>query len=152
MTLPIHDERCPRGFEERLLSGYLDQVLPQGERQRVRLHLETCESCRELLATLEGLRAAARSTEFQVPADEQWNEAPRTGGSRWSRGTGWLLVLLWAVAMAGIGILQLLSSGQPWWEKVVVFGGLAGGAFLLLSVLLDRLHDLETDRYRRVQK
>lgn len=152
MTRATMDRGCPHGFDETLVTGYLDRMLTQGDRQRVEIHLQTCASCREVLDTLRSLRTAARSTGFQVPPDHQWKEGPRSRGSRWSRGMGWLLAILWAVVMGAVGLLQIAISGQPLWEKLAIFGGLAGGGFLLLSVLLDRLHDLEGDRYRRVQK
>lgn len=152
MTRATMERGCPQGFDETLVTGYLDRMLTQGDRQRVALHLTTCASCHEVFDTLRSLRTVARSTDFQVPPDHQWKETPRTRGSRWSRATGWLLAIVWAVVMGAIGLLQLGSSGQPWWEKLAVFGGLAGGGFLLLSVLLDRLHDLDRDRYRGVQK
>jgi anti-sigma factor RsiW len=145
-----HD--CPRAFDEELLTGYLDGMLAQGERQRVELHLEDCASCRELFAQLEAVRSAARATSFRLPLDLQWRETPRHAPSRALRGAGWLLLVAWLLATAGFALVQIASSGEPLWEKLLVFGGLSGAGLLLVSVLLDRLHDLKTDRYRRVLK
>lgn len=143
---------CGRRFGEELLSGYLDGALTQRERQRVSLHLESCPDCRRELAELGALRSAARGTAFTLPADEEWPELPRTAGSRALRLGGWTVVVLWLVAVAAIGLVELLRSSAPAWERVALAGGVAGFALLLLSVLLDRLHDLRFDRYRRVQK
>jgi predicted anti-sigma-YlaC factor YlaD len=118
----------------------------------VDLHLESCSSCRSLFDTMTAVRGAARETRFAVPPDEQWQERPRTTGSRWVRNVGWSLLAVWAVTLGGFLLFQLASSGEPLWEKVAVLGGLGAAGILLVSVLLDRLHDLPTDRYRGVQK
>jgi predicted anti-sigma-YlaC factor YlaD len=143
---------CGRRFGEELLSGYLDGALTQRERQRVSLHLESCPDCRRELAELGAVRSAARGTAFALPADEEWGELPRTAGSRALRLGGWALVGLWLAVVLGSGVVELLRSAAPAWERVAIAGAVAGFALLLLSVLLDRLHDLRHDRYRRVEK
>jgi len=143
---------CGRRFDEELLSGYLDGALTQGERQRVRLHLEDCPACRAELAEMTDLREAAMSTRFALPADDQWNEAPRGAVSRLSRGTGWLLVVVWIVAVAGFALWELATGPASLVEKLLVFAGLSGAALLFVSVLVDRLRTWPVDRYRRVPK
>jgi hypothetical protein len=51
-----------------------------------------------------------------------------------------------------VAVVQLLRSGAPAWEQLLIAGGVGGFVLLLLSALLDRLQQLGTDRYRRVQK
>ena len=143
---------CGRRFDEELLSGYLDGALTQGDRQQVALHLEGCDACRAEVADLSALRAVARGTAFALPSDEQWGELPRTAGSRVLRLGGWTLVLVWLAVVLGCGLVELTRSSVLAWERVAVAGAVAGFALLLLSVLLDRVHDLRHDRYRRVQK
>ena len=92
------------------------------------------------------------TTRFQVPADDQWNEAPRGLVSKLSFGVGWTLLLAWAVGMLGLVVGTIWQGGMPWTVKLLLFGGLSGGALLLLSVLIDRLKILGRDPYRRVQK
>ena len=143
---------CDRRFDESLLSGYIDRALTQAERQQVELHLETCAECRAFVGEMDAVRAAARTSTFVLPADEQWNELPRTGGSRALRLGGWLALVLWAALLSGGGTVALVTSTVPVWEKLAIAGGVGALALLLLSVLLDRLRDLRHDRYRRVQK
>ncbi len=143
---------CGRRFDDELLSGYLDAALTQSERQRVALHLESCAACRDELAELAVVRAAARGTAFALPADGEWGELPRSSGSRLLRLGGWTMVGLWMAIVASCGAVELAHASVPTWERVAVAGGVAGFVLLLLSVLLDRLHDLRHDRYRRVQK
>ena len=143
---------CGRRFGEELLSGYLDGALTQRERQRVSLHLEGCPDCRRELAELGALRSAARGTAFAFPADEEWGELPRTAGSRALRLGGWTLVVVWLAVVIGSGVVELMRSAVPGWGRVAIAASVAGFALLLLSVLLDRLHDLRYDRYRKVRR
>lgn len=143
---------CGRRFPEELLSGYLDRALTQGERQRVRIHLEDCAACRAELAELAALRETAMTTEFVVPADDQWDERPRGSLSSVLRGGGWLLVVAWILAVAGYAAWEVATGPEGPLVKLFVFGGASGAALLFLSVLVDRLRALPIDRYRRVEK
>lgn len=143
---------CGRRFAPELLSGYLDGALTQGDEQRVRLHLEDCPLCRAELAELTSLREVTMSTEFPVPPDDQWDESPRGAVSRWSRRTGWLFVIVWALGVAAFVLYELATGPEGLLEKVLVFGGIFGFALLFLSILLDRLRALPGDRYREVKK
>ncbi|HEX2253197.1 MAG TPA: zf-HC2 domain-containing protein [Thermoanaerobaculia bacterium] len=149
---PRPDAPCGRRFPEELLSGFLDGVLTQSDQQRVRLHLEDCPSCRAQVAELAGLREAALTTRFVLPADDQWDERPRTGWSRLARRTGFTLLVLWFLAVAAAGLWGLATGPASVLEKVMVLGGLAAAALLFASVLADRLRTLPGDRYRGVQK
>lgn len=143
---------CERPFDEELVSGYLDGALPQGQAQRVRLHLEDCGECRKLHREIQTLRQTARSTRFETPGDDEWPELPRTRPSLWSRFAGWTLLIGWAVAVAVFALWRFLAhAGDP--LQVFLVLGLPGALLLLfLSVLFDRLRDLKTDRYRGVQR
>ena len=65
-------QACRTGFDETLLSGYVDSELTQADQQRVRLHLEECRVCRSLMEDLLKMRQAAMSTPFPIPLDEEW--------------------------------------------------------------------------------
>ena len=56
-----------------LLSEYLDDALEHDRRERVRRHLERCQSCRALLRTLEATVALAG----QLPSSRLPDEAKR---------------------------------------------------------------------------
>ena len=143
---------CGRPFEEALLSGYIDGVLTQGDEQRVRVHLEDCAECGEKVSAIRALREATMTTQFDVPADDQWSEAPRTDGSVSALRVGWVLVVLWAVGSTGYGLYEFATAEGPIFWKLVAFAGIAGFALLLLSVLLDRVATWKDDPYRQVRK
>ena len=145
-------EPCGRTFDGALLSGFLDGALTQADEQRVRVHLEDCETCRVQVEQMRRFREVIMSTQFEVPPDDQWSEQPRSAASRLSFGAGWTIVAVWALALVGYAAWELWTSDEPLVGKLIVFGGWTGLGLLLLGVLLDRLKAMKTDRYREVEK
>lgn len=143
---------CTRPFDEALLSGYLDDALTQGDEQRVRLHLETCAACRAEVGEMRLLRESARATRFRVPLDTDWPELPKTAASRFGRSAGWVLVVAWLIVTAGIALWRAVADAGDPLEVFLVLGLPGGFVLLFASVLLDRLRELKTDRYRGVQR
>ena len=145
-------EPCGRTFDGALLSGFLDDALTQADEQRVRVHLEDCETCRVQVEQMRRFREVIMSTQFEVPPDDQWSEQPRSAASRLSFGAGWTIVAVWALALVGYAAWELWTSDEPLVGKLIVFGGWTGLGLLFLGVLLDRLKALKADRYREVEK
>lgn len=143
---------CQRPFPEELLTGYLDHALTQGEEQHVRLHLESCTLCRQLIDDMSALREAAASTDFATPAEDEWDELPKTAASGASRRLGWLILCTWAIALIAFVAWNVATSPGAWTEKALVFGSATGLSLLLLSAFLDRRRTLRTDRYTRVRR
>ena len=143
---------CRPAFDESLLSGYVDGELTQADSQRVRLHLEECPTCRALVGDLQQIREAAMTTHFPVPSEDEWREAPRSPESLWIRRLGWVLVAAWMLGAGWLVVHGLIEGSAAWYEKALVAILVSGGILLLLSVLLDRLRALKTDRYGRVEK
>ena len=54
------------------LSGYLDGDLKGSERALLEAHLERCEDCQEMLASLRRVVMRARSLEDRPPAADLW--------------------------------------------------------------------------------
>ncbi len=148
----MSEESRRRGFDEALLSGYLDGELTQAEEQRVRIHLEDHPDARALLDEMRQTREATMTTRLKVPEDVQWDERPRGPFSLFSRRLGWLMIIAWAVAVAAYGMWQFFTSPDNLVEKLVAASAVSGFGLLFLSVFLDRLRDARTDRYRRVEK
>ena len=144
--------QCRDDFDQALLSGYLDDVLTQQDTQRVRLHLESCTSCSHLVKEMKTTREATMTSTFATPPDDQWDERPRGGLSRLSFGLGWAILIVWFVAITGFTLGQLWSGPESLTEKLLIFSALAAITLLLLSVLIDRLKRLGSDRYRRIEK
>lgn len=144
--------RRNRPIDEAALSGYLDGALPQTEAQRIRVLLEDDEALRSLYDDMVVMREAAGSTRFVEPPDDAWPETPKTRSSWLTRSLGWVILTAWLVVVSVYALWRFLSqTGDPL-EIFLVLG--LPGAFVLLfaSVLLDRIRDLKTDRYRGVRR
>ena len=143
---------CQSDFEEAFLSGYIDRALTQQNRQKVRLHLEDCSSCRSWVGQMETIRSASLDTPFPTPTDQQWSEIPSSRTSSLIRNMGWVVFCSWFLAVLVFGLWEFTRSDADLWEKALVFAGFSGCSLLFISVLADRLHHLKTDRYRSVHK
>lgn len=139
-------------FDEALLSGYLDGELSQAQAQRVRIHLEDDAKARALLKELRQMRQATMSTRFPVPSDDHWDERPRGLPSRLSRYFGLGTMAIWLVSIAVFALWMMARSSGHWSVPLFLFGGMAGLGLVMLSVVLDRLRTLRSDRYRKVRK
>ncbi len=148
----MRDDGRRRGFDEALLSGYLDGELTQAEAQRVRIHLEDHPEARALLDEMRRTREATMTTRLKVPDDVQWDERPRGPLSLFSRRLGWLLLIAWAVGVTAYGLWQFFTAPEHLAEKLAATSAASGLALLFVSVLVDRVRDARTDRYRRVLK
>ena len=146
------NQLCQPTFDESMLSGYVDAELTQADNQRVQVHLEECPTCRALVKDLQQIREAAMTTPFPVPSDDEWKEAPRSPGSLWIRRLGWVLVLGWMLGALGLAVLGFIQGSAAWYEKALIAALVGGGLLLFVSVLIDRLKALKSDRYGRVQK
>ena len=141
------------GFDEALISGYLDGELTQGDEQRVRLHLEDCAECRFVADELRKLREVTMNTEFQVPEDTQWDETPRGAISRFLHNFGWLIAGLWVVGIAVYLVWQIATDSESLqFEGVLGFALLLAFGLVILSALVDRLKTRKNDPYRKVLK
>jgi len=145
-------ERCARTFDEALLSGYVDGELTQADEQLVRVHIEDCAACRTQVKEMQQLREVTMSSRFNVPAEDQWSEAPRGTASRLAFGLGWTFVIVWASIVGGYALWEFWRSDGPTGAKLLAFAPVSGAVLLFLSVLIDRLKAMRTDPYRRVQK
>jgi predicted anti-sigma-YlaC factor YlaD len=148
-TMP---EACGRRFDEALLSGFVDGALTQADEQRVRVHVEDCAACRMEVEGMLRLREVTMSSQFRTPADDQWSEVPRGRVSALSFGVGWLVIVVYLAGITAFGLWQFWTSDEPILGKLVAVAVPTGIALLFLSVLIDRLKAMRTDRYRRVQK
>lgn len=134
------------------LSGYVDGELTQQERQRVEIHCSDCRECESSLAELQALRARIGKSRLSELGQDVWRERMDDSFVKTSRNIGWLLLIGFALAVAGIGVFALfLDSGMKLGEKLLLGGGYLGLALLFFSVLRQRLIERKTDKYKDVE-
>ncbi len=141
------------GFDETLISGYLDGELTQGDTQRVRLHLEDCAECRDMAGELRRFKEATMTTEFHVPEDTQWDETPRNAASRVLQDSGWAIAIAWVVGIVAYLVWQIANDAESIrFEAMLGFAILLAFGLIIISALIDRLKTRKTDPYRKVEK
>ena len=135
------------------LTGYLDGELTQQQRQRVRVHIETCPRCEATLEELREARDATGRLELERPSNQEWELIMSSILENRTQHLGWLILIIWAAALAAYGLYGLaVAPDEPLIGKVLVFGLLAGLALLFVSVLARRVREGRTDRYKEVVK
>lgn len=136
-----------------LLSGFIDGELPQQDRQRVQIHIDSCEKCSADVDELRLLRQTVGKARLSSLDDDVWRETMDDTMVKASRGIGWLLVVGAVLLGAGLGVYELVTSpsSMSLLEKLIV-GGIYGGMLLIfISVLRQRLIERKTDRYKGVE-
>lgn len=138
---------------EVLLSGYLDGELTQQERQKVGVYLERDERYREILAELERVKTETERLHYEEPSSGDWKTMEKSLVQDVSRGLGWIILSIWAVALTSYGLWELAAApDEPLIGKLLVFGFFLGVALLFCSVLTQRIHESRTDKYKGVYK
>ncbi|MHC4997014.1 MAG: zf-HC2 domain-containing protein [Planctomycetota bacterium] len=137
--------------DKQLITGYLDGELTQGDRQRVELQIESCDSCRRTFDDLTQLRDDVASLTFGRMEPEEWSEIMDSVTVKTSRWLGWALYIGGAVLLIAFATYQFFISDE---EPIVLigFGALYLGLFFLfVSVLRQRMIASKTDKYKDVQ-
>lgn len=95
-----------------LLSDYLDDELPAGERSALDAHLAACAACREVLTEL----AMIRDTAAELPSIDSVPDADMWAGvaARIARPAPRTISLSWMQAAAAGLVLALLSGAGVW--------------------------------------
>jgi len=138
---------------EPYLSGYLDSELIQQEAQRVEIHLSECSHCRRVLSQLSEVQKATGQIPVKQPSREEWAKMEGHILSRMTRGLGWLIIIVWSTVTLAYSLFQYaLSPADPLFHKILVFGLFLGIALLFFSVLIERVRESRTDRYKGVLK
>ena len=135
-----------------LLSGFVDGELTQQERQRIKLHCEQCDECRQNLAEFRALRDRIGKARLSDVGEDKWRETMNDMTVQTSRGIGWLLFIAGILAVTGIALYQfIVEPGMPTWMKLILVAIYGGLAVLLFSVLRQRLIERKTDKYKDVE-
>lgn len=135
-----------------MLSGYLDNELTQGDRQRVELHLESCSKCRHAVEELSRLQTAVGELSFDEMSQQDWREIMDKVTVQASRGTGWVLYVVGLIVICGYSAFAFFSDDTvPALIKSGIAAVLGGLILLFVSVLRERMVDRRTDKYEDVR-
>ena len=141
-----------KGHVGDMLSGYLDRELTQQQRQKVDVHCETCEHCRQELAELQEMRQRVGNARLSNMNEDMWRENMKDVTVRTSRGIGWLLFVGSLLVLGAIGVYEfVIDSSVSTFMKFLISSMYLGLAALFMSVLRQRLIERKTDKYKDVE-
>lgn len=128
---------------------YLDNELSRDHRTRVESALAQSTELQRELAIFRAMREDLRS----LPLDA------RSGRSVWggvqhrlSRPVGWVLLVAGFVLWAGYGAWVFFTTPSNPVEKLAVGALAVGFLILLVSAILDRMHEWRDDPYRDIER
>lgn len=136
-----------------LISGYLDEELVQGDRQKVEVHLRSCSSCRQVFDDMKKLRDAVSKSSVEVELSKEqleliMNDLPAKAAS----GIGWIFLITGVLFLIGFATWHFAIDDEiPMLVKLAVCGTGFGLVSLFVSVFRQRMLAMKTDRYKDVQ-
>jgi hypothetical protein len=97
------------------------------------------------------------SMSFREPPPEVWGQYWVSVYNRLERGIGWILVSIGTVVVVGYGAWHatlsfFADSGIPWFIKLAIMAITIGGAFLVVSVLREKLFTYRRDPYKEIER
>ncbi len=140
-----------------LLMGYLDNELSDEQRQRFEEHLAGCGECAGELEEFKKLKAITDEVTLVEPEDRMWQEYWGSIYNRIERGVGWIILSIAGILLVIYGGFKIIEEliKDPTVGMILKIGLLAliaGLAILFVSVLRERLHFWQKDRYKDVRR
>jgi len=137
---------------EALISGYIDQELSQQKAQRVRLHIESCDKCRNVYQDLLAIRKEMGQLQYPECEEAKLERIMNEPVSKMLGIVGWVLLIIGLIGFMGWQAFTFYTQpAVPTWAKIGVLLIELGVLGLFLSVLRQRLIARKTDKYRNVK-
>lgn len=138
---------------ERLLILYIDDEISKEEKEDVESHITSCANCKALMEQYMKLKKTSSEISFTKPSDETMDSYWANISSRLSRGGGWIFLIIGSVILIIYAIYRFaIDPSVHSLVKVTIAAIVIGIVLLFISVLLERIRDLKTDRYRGIEK
>ncbi len=141
------------GRAEELLSAYLDNEISTSDLIELENHLEKCDRCRNELDQYRKLKNSSSQIKLADPPGDSMEHYWVNISSRLSRGFGWIFFIAGSAILFVYAFYQFaVDTTINAFFKIIIAAIVIGLAMLFISVLIERLRDMKTDRYRGVQK
>lgn len=133
--------------------GYIDGELSQEEKARLEAHLKECDKCQQSLAEYKKLREVSSTMRFKEPKDAIWDKQWHRIANTLTRGISWLLIAVGIAIIVGFAIYQFIQEpGVDAIVRVAIFALFTGFFLLLVSILIERIKEYKTDKYKEIDK
>lgn len=140
MTPPISNEDLMR---------FLDDELPPGDRDRVEAALASSTELQREMAIFKAMRTDLLS--LPVPGRNEHSLWPSVS-RRLTQPVGWVLLVAGFLLWAGYGSWVFITTPANPVEKLAIGALAVGFLILLVSAILDRLHEWKDDPYRDIER
>jgi len=138
---------------EILLTGYIDGELKGSDLKKVEGHLAECPRCQKLVGDYQRLKEVTAKMKFKEPPQEIWDSYWQRVFQQITRGLGWVLFVVGAVAIAGFGVYEFATDpAVEALQKLIVFAIFVGLGLLLISVIWERVKASKADKYKEVER
>jgi len=140
-----------------LMMAYLDNELDDEQRQAFEQHLATCPECAKELKEFEKLKQLTDSVTLMEPEDRIWQQYWGNVYNRIERNLGWILFSVAAILLiiyGGFKLIEEIIKDQTVGVllKAALLTLIGGLAILFVSVLRERVHFWNKDRYKDVRR
>ncbi len=140
-----------------LMMGYLDNELTDEQKKQFEEHLSGCPECAGELEEFRKLKAITDEVTLVEPEDRIWQDYWNSVYNRIERSVGWIVFSVAAILLTIYGGFKLIEdiikdATVGMLLKVGLLALIAGLAILFVSVLRERLHFWQKDRYKDVRR
>ena len=130
------------------LVQYIDNEMDDKERISFEKHIESCETCKNLLRDYSNVKEVTESMNIADLPEIVWDKYWEKIYNRIERSIAWFLFIIGALILNGYWIYRVLTD--PKLYNIVGLGTVlmvVGFAILFLSVLREKLTVNKADRY-----
>ena len=138
--------------QDELIHGFVDGELTQQEEQQMRQLLDADPEVRRRVEAYGQIKEAIQSAPLKEPDLSSWEDVETPPGASSWRALGLSLFFFGYLGLVAIGLHDFFTGPEPMSSKVMIGSLLVGVGVLLISVIRQRLIELKTDRYQRVEK
>ncbi|MBT4482194.1 MAG: zf-HC2 domain-containing protein [Candidatus Latescibacteria bacterium] len=130
------------------LMRYIDREMDENERKAFEKHIETCETCKQLLSDFSMVKEVTGSMKIADLPEAVWDKYWEKIYNRIERSVAWFLFITGALILNGYWIYRAITD--PGLYTLVGLGTvltIVGFLILFLSVLREKLTVNKSDRY-----
>ena len=135
-------------YDEINVMRYSDGEMNELERETFEKHLETCDTCRDLLKELSALKGVTDTMKIAELPEVVWEKYWDGIYNQIERSVAWFLFILGSLILIGYSVYQLIKD--PGLYTITGLGVVCiiiGFLILFLSVLREKLAVNKVDRY-----
>lgn len=138
-----------------LLNKALDNMLTDEERIEFNSLLASSNQYQEEWKSLKQTKEITKTMKLKNPPEEVWDKYWLGIYSRLERGIAWILISIGAIVVLIYGSFKAVESiiqdpTLAWFLKAAILMLIAGGVFLFVSVVRERIFLRKTDKYKEI--